>query len=114
MAASAPIPGTRAGLLVYIPHLRIKWCSVLAGSSSEINPQVTVTSEVTVTSDTEKKKRTLTNLYNARPTWLDRAHKRLDEAVFAFYGWKSDLSDEEIGENLLALNLERSKGKASV
>jgi len=72
-----------------------------------LNPQVTVTSEVTVTSD-EKKKRTLTNLYNARPTWLDLAHKRLDEAVFAAYGWKSDLSDEEILEKLLALNLERS------
>jgi hypothetical protein len=54
-------------------------------------------------------KRTLTNLYNARPTWLDIAHKRLDEAVFAAYGWKSDLTDEEILAKLLALNLERSK-----
>ncbi len=54
-------------------------------------------------------KRTLTNLYNARPTWLDLVHKRLDEAVFAAYGWKSDLSDEEILEKLLALNLERAK-----
>jgi len=51
------------------------------------------------------KKRTLTNLYNQRPTWLDLAHKRLDNAVFAAYGWKSDLSDEEILEKLLALNL---------
>ena len=25
--------------------------------------------------------------------WLDLAHKRLNEAVFAAYGWKSDLSD---------------------
>ena len=32
-------------------------------------------------------KRTLTNLYNERPTWLDLAHRRLDEAVFAAYGW---------------------------
>ena len=61
-------------------------------------------------SEAEKKKRTLTNLYNARPTWLDLAHKRLDEAVFAAYGWPSDLSDEEILEKLLALNLERAKG----
>ncbi|MDP1714347.1 MAG: N-6 DNA methylase [Anaerolineales bacterium] len=60
-------------------------------------------------SEAEKKKRTLTNLYNARPTWLELAHKRLDEAVFAAYGWKSDLSDEEILERLLALNLERGK-----
>jgi len=69
---------------------------------------VTVTSEVTITSD-EKKKRTLTNLYNARATWLDLAHKRFDEAVFAAYGWKSDLNDEEILEKLLSLNLERGE-----
>ena len=36
-------------------------------------------------------------------------HKWLDEAVFAAYGWKSDLSDEEILEKLLSLNLQRSK-----
>lgn len=30
--------------------------------------------------------RTLTNLYNQRPTWLDLAHKKLHEAVFAAYG----------------------------
>jgi hypothetical protein len=53
--------------------------------------------------------RTLSNLYNARPTWLDLAHKRLDEAVFAAYGWKHDLPDEEILEKLLSLNLERGK-----
>ncbi|MBA7693787.1 hypothetical protein ES703_102376 [subsurface metagenome] len=35
---------------------------------------------------TELKRRTLTNLYNERPTWLDLAHKRLDEAVFLAYG----------------------------
>jgi hypothetical protein len=35
--------------------------------------------------------------------------KRLDEAVFAAYGWKSDLSDEEILEKLPSLNLERAK-----
>ncbi len=62
-----------------------------------------------------KEKRTLTNLYNARPTtWLDLAHKRLDAAVFAAYGWKSDLRDEEILERLLALNLERSRSDAGV
>ena len=36
------------------------------------------------------------------PHWLDLPHKRLDEAVFAAYGWKSDMSDEEILEKLLA------------
>ncbi len=59
-------------------------------------------------SDADLKKRTLTNLYNARPTWLQNAHGRLDEAVFAAYGWPPHLSGEEILQNLLALNLERS------
>ena len=54
------------------------------------------------------KKRTLTNLYNERPTWLDLAHKRLDEAVFAAYIWNPSLSDEEVLTKLLALNLQRA------
>lgn len=54
------------------------------------------------------KKRTLTNLYNERPAWLDFAHKKLDAAVAAAYGWPADLSDEAILEKLLALNLERA------
>ena len=53
----------------------------------------------------ELKKRTLTNLYNQRPTWLDLAHRKLDEAVLDAYGWPHDLSDEEILERLLVLNL---------
>ena len=35
----------------------------------------------------ELKKRTLTNLYNARPQWLADAHRDLDAAVAAAYGW---------------------------
>ncbi|MGA2620266.1 MAG: DNA methyltransferase [Thermoguttaceae bacterium] len=53
-------------------------------------------------------KRTLTNLYNQRPAWLDLAHRKLDEAVFAAYGWDPGLSDEELLAKLLALNLERA------
>ena len=53
-------------------------------------------------------KRTLTNLYNQRPTWLANAHADLDAAVFAAYGWPSDLTDAEILEFLLALNHERA------
>jgi hypothetical protein len=59
-------------------------------------------------------KRTLTNLYNQRPTWLDNAHRRLEEAVFAAYGWPADLSDDEILARLLALNLERAAGQEAV
>jgi type II restriction/modification system DNA methylase subunit YeeA len=58
----------------------------------------------------ELKKRTLTNLYNARPTWLDNAHKALDAAVAAAYGWGDytpEMPDEAILRRLLALNLVR-------
>jgi hypothetical protein len=58
--------------------------------------------------DAELKQRTLTNLYNKRPDWLDLAHKRLDAAVFDAYGWPHDLSDDDILTRLLALNLERA------
>jgi hypothetical protein len=54
------------------------------------------------------KKRTLTNLYNERPTWLDLAHQKLDAAVFAAYGWDPSMSDDDLLAALLALNLERA------
>jgi hypothetical protein len=50
----------------------------------------------------------LTNLRNTRPTWLELAHKGLDEAVFAADGRPKNLSDEEILERLLRLNLRRA------
>jgi type II restriction/modification system DNA methylase subunit YeeA len=56
----------------------------------------------------ELKKRTLTNLYNQRPAWLDNIHRELDEAVAAAYGWPADLSDDEILRRLLDLNLARA------
>ena len=59
--------------------------------------------------ESELNKRTLTNLYNQRPTWLANAHATLDAAVAAAYGWPADLTDAEILEKLLALNLQRSE-----
>ncbi len=59
-------------------------------------------------SEADLKKRTLTNLYNQRPAWLDLAHQKLDRAVLDAYGWPHDLTDEQILERLLALNLERA------
>ena len=59
----------------------------------------------------EIKKRTLTNLYNARPAWLDHAHRALDAAVAAAYGWDDyspALPDDEILRRLLALNQARA------
>ena len=52
-------------------------------------------------------KRTLTNLYNERPTWLDLAHTALDEAVFG--DWDPSMTDEQILAALLELNLELSE-----
>lgn len=54
------------------------------------------------------KKRTLTNLYNERPAWLQHAHMALDEAVAAAYGWPADLPDDEVLARLFELNQQRA------
>jgi hypothetical protein len=51
--------------------------------------------------------RTLTNLCNERPTWIQHAHAALDTSAFAAYGWPADITDEEILARLLAPNLSR-------
>ncbi|MDK9702427.1 MAG: hypothetical protein OEL20_04755 [Sulfuritalea sp.] len=54
--------------------------------------------------------RSLTNLYNERPTWLADAHTRLDAVVAAAYGWTDwgpGVPDEEILKRLLAENQQR-------
>ena len=56
------------------------------------------------------KKRTLTNLYNARPQWLADAHAALDAAVAAAYGWDAAISGDEALQKLLALNLGSKHG----
>jgi type II restriction/modification system DNA methylase subunit YeeA len=56
----------------------------------------------------ELKKRTLTNLYNQRPQWLTDAHRDLDAAVAAAYGWPADISEEDALAKLLELNLARA------
>lgn len=61
----------------------------------------------------ELKKRTLTSLYNQRPTWLANAHEALDETVAAAYGWPADLADDEILARLFALNQERAAAEKS-
>jgi len=63
---------------------------------------------VDANAEAELKKRTLTNLYNQRPAWLAQAHKHLDDAVAAAYGWPADISEEEALKKLLELNLSRS------
>ncbi len=63
--------------------------------------------------EAELKKRTLTNLYNLRPTWLLNLHATLDRAVWAAYGWPADEVPADVPEDtilarLLALNGERA------
>ncbi len=62
-------------------------------------------------SEAELKRRTLTNLYNARPAWLAQAHAALDRAVWAAYGWDDGdpvaVPEETILGRLLGLNGER-------
>jgi type II restriction/modification system DNA methylase subunit YeeA len=64
----------------------------------------------------ELKSRTLTNLYNKRPTWLLHLHAALDRAVAQAYGWGDDwdkgMSDEDILSRLFALNQQRAAGQA--
>ena len=61
-------------------------------------------------SESELKKRTLTNLYNERPPWMVHAHRKLDAAVCAAYGWPDGMDDQEILARLLELNQERAGG----
>ena len=62
-------------------------------------------------SEAETKKRTLTSLYNAPPTWLADAHRKLNDAVFAAYGWPvTSLTVGDILVRLLALNQARASG----
>ncbi|MFM8330384.1 MAG: type IIL restriction-modification enzyme MmeI [Candidatus Methylumidiphilus sp.] len=62
--------------------------------------------------EADLKTRTLTNLYNQRPTWLDDCHKALDKAVADAYGWTDytpETPDTEILSRLLTLNRQRSQ-----
>lgn len=74
---------------------------VVAGFPDRIVP-------INSAAESELKKRTLTNLYNERPTWLANAHSELDAAVAAAYGWNSDISNEEALARLLELNKDRA------
>ncbi|MEJ6008389.1 hypothetical protein [Novosphingobium aquae] len=61
----------------------------------------------------ELAKSKLTNLDNARPAWLDHAHRALDEAVAEAYGWGGDfragtLTDDAVLARLFRLNQERA------
>jgi len=55
---------------------------------------------------------TTKHIHNKLPTWFDLAHKALDDAVLDAYAWPHDITDDQILEHLLALNLERAQGQS--
>lgn len=61
--------------------------------------------------EADLKARTMTNLYNAPPTWLVQLHQSLDKAVADAYGWTdftNEMTNDEILRRIMLLNLERS------
>jgi hypothetical protein len=113
------------------------WARALARWRDEwLNPPPPAPGTLDVAYDRLIKVRTLTNLYNGLVTFrahkgpafdraafdketrrsvtpdqieeLDDIHRALDAAVLRAYGWPETLSDEQILERLLALNLARA------
>ena len=83
------------------PDLTKREPEIIAGYPDRILP-------INEEAEKELKNRTLTNLYNQKLNWLIQAHESLDKAVAAAYGWQANLTDEQVLEKLLALNLGRS------
>lgn len=83
------------------PDLVVREPEVVPGYPDRLLPRDEAAAKVLKT-------RTLTELYNQRPAWLDMLHRRLDAAVAAAYGWPADLSDDEVLERLFALNQDRA------
>jgi type II restriction/modification system DNA methylase subunit YeeA len=83
-----------------------EWSDVVAGESGSTDRVVAKPGH-----EKDLAVRTLTNLYNAKPSWLRLAHDALDKAVAEAYGWHDyspSMSDEEIMRRLLKLNQARS------
>lgn len=114
--ASNPIAAKIANVAAILNQLRENWLNpsdfvdrvpeVVPGYPDRLLPK-------NAAAAAELKKRTMTNLYNTRPAWLDHAHKAVDEAVAEAYGWGDDwragtLTDDEILARLFRLNQERS------
>lgn len=87
------------------PDLVINRSEVIAGYPSRLEPKDAAAAAIL-------KKRTLTKLYNERPTWLANAHAELDAAVAAAYGWPANISEDDALARLFALNQERAARSA--
>ncbi|MFL5760263.1 MAG: type IIL restriction-modification enzyme MmeI [Xanthobacteraceae bacterium] len=93
---------------------RDEWLHAIAEAARKLDEARTAWLNPPDADEVTLKKRTLTNLYNERPTWLAHLHAALDRAVWIAYGWEdldpAATTDEGILTRLLALNLERSVG----
>lgn len=83
------------------PDLVVRVPEVVAGYPDRILPKDAAAAATL-------RNRTLTKLYNTRPAWLDHAHRDLDAAVAAAYGWPAEISDDAALAKLLELNLHRA------
>ncbi|MBI1903657.1 MAG: class I SAM-dependent DNA methyltransferase [Planctomycetia bacterium] len=105
-----PPEWTREEVLEFPGSANGPWARYVVNADKRGIGTVRYARRVPIDEDTARElaKRTLTRLYNERPTWLDLAHRRLDEAVFGAYGWDAGMGDEELLGKLLELNLERA------
>jgi len=88
------------------PELARREPEVVPGSPDRVLP-------ITEAAAATLRKRTLTNLYNERPTWLANAHADLDAAVAEAYGWPANISEEEALARLFALNQARAASQVT-
>ena len=98
--AAANLDTLRTGWL-YPDSLVVEQPETMAGFPSRLVPRDDA-------ARVELAQRTMTGLYNKPPEWLREAHRQLDEAVAAAYGWSVGISDEEVLAKLLEANLQRS------
>jgi type II restriction/modification system DNA methylase subunit YeeA len=101
IAAAAKLLSERREAWLNPPDLVVRTPEVVPGYPDRLLP-------VDEAAARELKKRTLTNLYNQRPAWLDHLHRELDAAVAAAYGWPDGMGDDEILRRLFELNQERA------
>ncbi len=98
-AAAARLDGLRNGWL-YPADLIVRVPDVRPGFPDRVLPRDDAAAQSLA-------RRTLTALYNEAPDWLAEAHRALDDAVAAAYGWPAGISVEDALSNLLKLNVGR-------
>jgi hypothetical protein len=94
-----PIRSDENDLRGEIPRAKVR-CNSSATSAKEISHKALIA----ISADAHEPVQRAAGVAGERP-------QRLDETVFAAYGWPADLSDDELLAKLLALNLERASGK---